>query len=74
MRAETESHFACKSDVCNVDEDSDTEYCNKKSTPASAKNRSEAAGIREVDSDKRRNKPSIKNAKMTAADWREVNL
>lgn len=72
MRAETESHSACRSEVWTEEEAEETEYWRKKMAEARAKKRSDGRGRRVVISERRRDKERRRKRKRTAADWREV--
>lgn len=73
MRAETESHLACRSEVWTEAEEDETEYWRKKIPEVTAKKRSGGNGRRGVVSEMRRERERIRKRNTTAADWKEVN-
>lgn len=71
MRAETESHLACRSEVWKDAEEEEAEKQRKKRAEEMAKKMSGGRGRREVESEMRRERERRRKQRRRAEDWRE---
>lgn len=72
MRAETESHLACRSEVWKDAEEDEAEKHRKKRAEAMTKKISGGRGRREVESERRRERERRRKQRRRAEEWREV--